>query len=46
MKITLYWSYFSNRIFYVNSGKVYLINGVPTDFTLGDLIFFQKIGEI
>lgn len=49
MKITLYWSSFSNRIFYVKENKVYSIDGERSMLSVGFLKKAQiihKIGEI
>lgn len=51
MKITLYWSKRSNRIFYTRNQTVYEINGklahINYKWLMGDVyIKIHKIGEI
>lgn len=53
MKITLYWSEYSNRIFYVKNKVVYTIDGItidiPCEFMINcrkNFYHVHKIGEI
>lgn len=49
MKITLYWSEYSNRIYYIRYGCVYKIDGEKVDvprWVVEGGYPIQKIGEI